>query len=463
MNFVGSKIFAKKEFKNADVWDKRCKKSLQSMAIAVSEKHCTSFSSACGKTLRQCGSRIFSSNKMTTDKIQIGHYQETAKRASKEEVVLVAQDTTSFNYSGHHATTGLGHIGTKRSSKGIHMHTALALTVDGLPLGIIGQTQWVRKEAARGKKHKRKILPIGEKESYKWIDGMEWVKQRMSRKIKQIWLISDRESDVYEYMSMERPENIHILLRATQPRIIEAEIQGQSFRGHLTDIVKDLPKIAEKEVEITRENRSVKLSLAISCINIKLLPPASKGKTAESLDMSLIYATEIGAEGKKEKVEWILLSDKQDLDAAGAILMVDYYTQRWKVERFHYTLKTGVFDVEKLQFDDAHTLMNALSFYSIMAWHTLWVIYYSRLEPEAKAEVVIDATEKAVLEALTGKKIGTVLQAMMAIGILGGFLSGSKRYPYPGIKVMWVGITTLMSMKQGWLLAKRHTKKKYAT
>ena len=43
-----------------------------------------SFSSAFGKCLRQCGSRIFSDNRMTLEKIQAGHLEETLKRIKKE-------------------------------------------------------------------------------------------------------------------------------------------------------------------------------------------------------------------------------------------------------------------------------------------------------------------------------------------------------------------------------------------
>jgi hypothetical protein len=462
-----SKIVAdqwyKGEFKRAIVWDKRCLPSLYSMAKAIFENQSTSFSAACGRILRQCGSRIFSNKKMNPEKIQAGHYKETAKRASHEEVVLVAQDTTSYNYSSHKATTGLGYIESKTTSKGIEMHTGLVLRRDGLPLGLIGQKLWVRQDEDRGKKYKRKSLPIESKESYKWIDGLQWIIERLAKKGKEIWLIADRESDVYEYMSCACPKNVYLLTRSCQPRIVEAEILGKNQRGKLTEIVKSLPQASTKEIELERESRTEKITVSISYSNILILAPKSKGKAAKPLSMSVIYVRENGENEKKERIEWILLCAKQDLTLEEAVEKLDYYTQRWKVERFHYALKTGAFKVEKLQFDDAATLMNALSFYSIIAWRVLWLMYYSRLEPETEAEAVIDSVEKEVLEAYTKSKINTVFQAMIAIGTLGGFLGGSKRYPNPGIKAIWMGIIKLIAMKEGWLLAMRYFQKKYAT
>jgi hypothetical protein len=458
MYFVVSNNWAKAEFRQAIVWDRRCLKSLSTMAKAVYENTSMSFSSACGKSLRQCGSRIFSEETMSVDNMQAGHYKETARRAARYDTVLVAQDTTSFNYSGHKATEGLGPIGTDVNTKGLMCHSAMVLREDGLPLGIIGQKLWARSEEDYGKKHKRKELAFEEKESFKWAEGLSWAQERLPGKINEIWVIADRESDVYEYMSSDLKPNVKLLLRACQPRTIEAEISGEKKRGNLMKLVKQLPVIARKEVELTRDKKVITVTLEVSAINIRLMPPARKAKMAP-LDMSVVYATEGGPESE-DKVEWVLLSFKQDLTPEDALLMVNYYTQRWKIERLHYTLKSGVYEVEKLQFDDAATLMNALSFYSVVGWRMLFITYYARLEPEAPAEELIDKDEKEVLEAYVRGEVATALDVVKAIGKLGGFLGGTKRYPYPGVKILWIGLVKLTGMKQGWLLAKAHFKKR---
>ncbi len=455
MGFVGEKNWHKKEFKESEVWDKRCKNSLSSIAKALYDNQTKSFSSACGQTLRQNGSRIFSSKKMTKEKLQAGHYKETMKRASKESIVLCVQDTTELNYTGHKATTGLGPIGSSDKAQGMFLHSCMVLRPDGLPLGILGQKYWSRDPATKGKKHRRKELSIEKKESYKWLEGLQWVNNRLSRKIKEIWLVADRESDVYEYLASPREKNVYLLTRVAQSRTIEEEIAGTQKVGQLKKLIKELPEIGTKEVEIERKKRTIIVTLSISYSRIKIYPPKYKSKEYEPIEMTIIHAEEKGNTDAKEKIEWILLSSKPDLDRDGAILMVDYYAQRWKVERFHYTLKSGAFNIEKLQFDDAETLINAISMYSIVAWRLMYVTYYGRLEPLAKSEVVIDTTEKEILEAYTKKPILTALQAVMAIGALGGFLGGSKRYPYPGIKSMWIGLVKLYSMKIGWLLAKK--------
>jgi len=461
MGFVARVNDIAQEFKGAEVWDKRCMKSLLKIAKAIMKNQWLSFSAACGKTLRQNGGRIFSSINMDTEKMQSGHYKETIKRCRKQEVILCAQDTSSMNYTSHKSTKGLGLIGTTDKDKGILVHSMLAMTEAGLPLGIISQHQWIRPAEERGKKHKRKELPIEDKESNKWLRSLKDAESRLPKKAKEIWIIGDRESDIYEYFAMEKAKNIRILSRAMHPRLIEVNIEGSNKKGKLNELIKELPVFAEREVEIERQSRTMKITVGISYSNIKVYPPSRFGAKATPLEMSVVYVQERSR--ADDKIEWILLTDNNNMQEQDAQKMLDYYLHRWKIERFHYTLKTGVFNIEKLQFDDAETLMNAIAFYSILSWQVMFVQYYGRLYPENKAEEIIDATEKEVLEAYSGKAVQTVKQALILIATLGGFISGSKRYPYPGVKTVWIGLIKLAGMKEGWLLAKQHFLKNYAT
>ena len=52
-----------------------------------------------------------------------------------------------------------------------------------------------------------------------------------------------------------------------------------------------------------------------------------------------------------------------------------FYSFRWRIERFHYTLKTSALAVEKLQFDDMKGTIHALTFYSVVAWQILAIVY----------------------------------------------------------------------------------------
>ncbi len=60
---------------------------------------------------------------------------------------------------------------------GILMHASLAVTSEGLPLGLTSTRYWSRKVFKNTNQMKRKInqtrLPIEKKESIKWLQNME--------------------------------------------------------------------------------------------------------------------------------------------------------------------------------------------------------------------------------------------------------------------------------------------------
>ncbi|OTP68706.1 Transposase [Caballeronia sordidicola] len=53
------------------------------------------------------------------------------------------------------------------------MHSLLAATPEGLPLGLLGMKTWVCAQEEAGKGRHRKARPIAEKEIIKWIEGIK--------------------------------------------------------------------------------------------------------------------------------------------------------------------------------------------------------------------------------------------------------------------------------------------------
>ena len=90
-------------------------------------------------------------------------------------------------------------------------------------------------------------------------------------------------------------------------------------------------------------------------------PP--RGSSAEPMPIWVVRACEESpAEGVREPIDWVLLCTLPEVDAALALRLVDYYALRWRIERFHYTLKSGC-RLERLQMDCFATLQKALSLY----------------------------------------------------------------------------------------------------
>jgi hypothetical protein len=127
-----------------------------------------------------------------------------------------------------------------------------------------------------------------------------------------------------------------------------------------------------------------------------------------------------------------------------------YYTRRWTIERFHYTLKSGL-RVERFQIDDAQSLEQALAVCFVVAWQLLWLTHLAREDPEGPATEVLTADELQVLSAAERRPIGTRRQVIRALAKLGGF-PGNPSAGEPGVKTLWLGLTRFASMVQGWRL-----------
>ena len=99
--------------------------------------------------------RFFQNENVDGDEILAAHRRKTTRRANAHETVLALQDTSYFVYTSHMQTEGLGEMTMKKGnhvekiySKGLVMHACLAITTEGLPLGLLDQN--IRKKAPAG-------------------------------------------------------------------------------------------------------------------------------------------------------------------------------------------------------------------------------------------------------------------------------------------------------------------------
>lgn len=135
---------------------------------------------------------------------------------------------------------------------------------------------------------------------------------------------------------------------------------------------------------------------------------------------------------------------------------IRWYSYRWLIERFHFTLKSGC-GIEDLQLESAFRLRKALATYSIVAWRLMWLTYRARLTPDDSCEIVLQEPEWRLLRRKfspksRSKKPPTLKQAMGWITQMGGFLA-HKSDGDPGVKTLWRGLTKLHSMLEGAQLA----------
>jgi hypothetical protein len=159
--------------------------------------------------------------------------------------------------------------------------------------------------------------------------------------------------------------------------------------------------------------------------------------------------------GVSDPIAWVLLTTLAVPDGETALRLVGYYALRWRIERFHFVLKSGC-RLERLQMDTFVTLQKALSLYSIVAWRLLYLLYLAREAPQTQAWEAVSDTERHVLECATGKPIRTIQDVVAAVAKIGGFVRVPSA-PDPGVKSLWRGFRRLQDMVAGFLLASQQS------
>ncbi len=433
-----------------DFPDLRLEKRCVTILEALTDNSTGSIPEACSTpAATKAMYRFLESDHFETETIDEGIARDTIARIPAGTTLLVAQDTTSLNFSSLSQTSGLGDIDDKHT-KGMLMHSALAIGEDGLPLGVIHRKTWVRVDEEFGKRELRKTRPTKDKESFRWQETEEIVEARIPSTVRMI-MVSDRESDVFDYIARHRAPHCEFLIRITQNR----NLAKGSECHRLFDQLEAAPIKTRAVIPITDHKtgttRQAKIHYRWSVVT---LDPPVHGMPIHTtpVTVSVILVREEDAPSGVRPVEWKLMTSLTIATVEEALRVVEWYSRRWLIERFHYVLKSGC-TIEKLQLETAERLDRAIALYTIVAWRLLYTTYVSRLQPEASAATILEPYEWQALYCFV-KKIRqppvlppSVVEAVRMIALLGGFM-GRKGDGSPGVKVLWRGIRRLTDIAE---------------
>lgn len=449
--------WVKEEFGEAPFADNRLNKRLLFMADYMFSKPDSTlpqvFKSVSNLTATY---RFFNNNRVKPEAILMTHREQTVERMKAYDAALVIQDTTSLDYSGHLETQGLGIFGRSKTDYGLLCHTSLAVSPDGVPLGILDMITWTRNPEEHGKKYTRDKRSTAEKESQKWLDALERSTKGIQSSSK-IVTVCDREADFYDFFHKAVSEDKHLLVRVGQTKRV---LQDGSY---LIDEIQSKPTAGQILMTIPRDphgkqpSRDVNLSIKYCPVVVKPSTNHKKPSSLPNLSLYLVLVEEKSPPEGVEPIRWLLLTTLPVQSLEQAVEKIKWYKQRWKIERYHLVLKSGC-KVEELQLESLQSLQNALALYSVIAWKLLWLKHESEQNPEASCEIVLQQHEWQALYCISHQTPKppqdppTLEEAILLIAKLGGFL-GRKSDGKPGVKVIWRGLMCLHYAVQGWLAA----------
>ena len=430
------------EFKHVKINDYRIVKRLKNTAGLLEKSPESSIPKACQNIAQvKAVYRLLDNSKLKHNMIMDSHRKETIKRMKGLDKVLVLQDSSELNFTTHIKTKGLGPIGTTKNLLGLIMHSALCVTTNGVPLGLLAQRIWARNFNERGKSSFRRKLPIEEKESYKWLEIMDLSLISLPKNITAV-TVADREADIYELFHKAVQDNRELLIRATHDRRVAQEQERLYQQIHNSPITGECIIQVPRNSKLNVAERNAKLMIKICQVTLR--PPLNGIKrNLANVNLYAIYAEETFPPEGFNPVQWLLLTTLPVTDFEQAMEKIHWYCHRWKIERFHFTLKSGC-EIEDLQLETSDRLKNAISLYSVLAWKLTWITYQSRETPDAPCSLILEEHEWKVLCCLVNKtsrppkKPPTLQEAVVLIARLGGFLA-RKSDGNPGIKTLWLG------------------------
>ena len=321
--------------------------------------------------------RFFSNSEISKDELLDSISRATVEKikCADAEWILAVQDTTAVGFGDRKAIQGMGYY-CSTEQRGMLVHSCIAVTDQGIPLGIIYQETNTRekpKDDFQTKEQKRS-RPIEEKENFRWLDSMRETLLRMPADIP-ILTVCDREGDFYEFFSEAADLKANFLIRIVQNRMVD---DGKKIFHEL----RSSPVAGSMVVRMSRNPR-------------------------------------------------------------------EHIPHRWKIERFHFILKSGC-KIEKNQAREYGRLSFLTLLYSVIAMQILNLTYLGKICPEISSGIVFVEEEWKVLCccARKSKEIPesySLKEAIYDLGVLGG-TKGAPSDGMPGVRSIWQGLDVLYSL-----------------
>ena len=392
---------------------------------------------------------------VTLEKLVAPHAAQTLAAARREPLVLFVEDTSELDFTAHPQTRGLGPIGDGKG-RGLLLHSTLAVRPDTRQVLGLAHVQVVLRQPAPSKHSHWTRSP----EAQLWEHsaqavggppaGVSWVH------------VSDRGSDIFEYMAACRDLGKDFLVRAFHDRVLAAAAVADAEESvrHLLASTRSLPPVPGAGYTVPIPAHAVKgkkkpareATVVLAWARITLPAPAQAPPPLSAHSPLVVWVLRVWEPAPPpdvEPVEWILLCSVPIQTVAEAYRTVDWYTCRWLCEDYHQCLKTGC-RIEATQLDEGADIGRLLGFATPIAVRLLQLRQTARHTPDLPAVAVVDPVLVETLARRQHLSVATLSLAdfWRAVARLGGH-QGRRRDGPPGWHTLWKGWRYLSDLAEG--------------
>ncbi len=390
---------------------------------------------------------------VTVENILHTHRQRTVCRLRAQSTVLAIQDGTDLNFGTRPGCAGLQIIGknqTKAKTLGLHLQATLAVSAQGLPLGVL---RLGFDPVAQTPAKSRTKVP-------RWLAGLEDVAEAVREVSGKTRVISvcDREGDVFElFEAQSHCPRVGLLVRAKHDRKLSGgdklftRLRSGPPAGHTEVLIEGLvarPKSSRKKARGARQKRLARCAVRFHPV---VLPATDRLPGAAPVAMSGLHLVETDPPQGESAVEWFLLTTVAVKTFPSAMELIGYYGCRWRIEEFFRVLKSGC-KAEFLLFRTAERLQRAIAINAVIAWRIMVMTRLGREGPPTAPDLLFTDDELAFLRAYARRHQlpapGQLGEAVKLVAHYGGYREG-KDQSEPGDQIMWTGYSRLSSATIG--------------
>ena len=295
--------WAAEELRYADLGDQRLNRRLVRVVEDLARQPSASVPQASGTwAATKAVYRFWDSERVAPEAMRASHTRSTVERVRGHEWVLAVQDTTNLDFAHHPQTKGLGPL-DNAFQWGLKVHSTLAVSSEGVPLGLLCQEVWARDPASKGSGHRRRKREIHEKESQRWLTALEASQQTVPAEV-QVVTVADREADIYALFALPRRRGAHLLIRGTHERRT-GEV------GYLWETMRQSPVCGRYTFEAaTILARGQELMVFLPQETIETLRQASWRSLSPGEEEDVAEAIETAIAGG----DWVALGDDEEED-----------------------------------------------------------------------------------------------------------------------------------------------------
>jgi hypothetical protein len=336
-------------------------------------------------------------------------FAATAERARSQEerLVYVALDPSSLTLPDEEQVRGFGPIGSpNRPARGLMVMNALAVDLDGVPLGLIDQRFWAQKPPSRGtvaERTKRNLLrPFEDKRGAFFVRSAEATIERLRPAKVVPWFVIDREADSRNILEALTEMPCVFTIRGTKNRVLTSREE----ESHVREALRAERVLATDTVKVGRNDeraaRTATVEIRAKEVELRFhgKPMAPTGR----MKITAVLVREVGlATNAKGALDWLLYTNAPVATAERALRVVHSYRARWRVEEFHRTWKQGACNVESALLRSFEAVAKWATILAAVAARIERLKYLSRNTPDAPASVEFEPIQ---LEALKAAYLG---------------------------------------------------------